>query len=382
MPSPPWHIVTGEYAPAAGGVADYTRGVASALASQGDEVQVWAPPPPSGEPFSRDAGVTIHAVTHGFGPRGLAQLRHGLGARRGPRRVLLQYVPHAFGARAMNVPFCALIRSLRDVEVWILFHEVAVPWGGLRDWKQNAIAAMNRWMVRLLVARADRVFITVQSWEPMLRGIAPACPPATWLPVPSNVPVDVPDAEVRRVRDLIGAGPDVLVVGHFGCQVYTAAAVGRAMRRLLLADPRRLGLFIGRGSEAIAGDVRADAELGRRVVATGELAHDEVAAHIAACDVLVQPYGDGASARRGSLMAGLALGVPIVTNVGAQTESIWRDSNAVRLVRSNDELADAAEALLGDRHGAARLGERGAALYRDRFSLERTIDVLRSPSLR
>ena len=38
-----------------------------------------------------------------------------------PRRVLLQYVPQAFGLRGMNMPFCMAIASLRETEVWVMF---------------------------------------------------------------------------------------------------------------------------------------------------------------------------------------------------------------------------------------------------------------------
>ena len=37
-----WHIVTGEYPPDSGGVADYTAAVARALADSGAEVHVWS----------------------------------------------------------------------------------------------------------------------------------------------------------------------------------------------------------------------------------------------------------------------------------------------------------------------------------------------------
>ena len=36
-----WHILTGEYPPRPGGVADYTSQVAAGLAEAGDEVHVW-----------------------------------------------------------------------------------------------------------------------------------------------------------------------------------------------------------------------------------------------------------------------------------------------------------------------------------------------------
>jgi len=43
MNSLPWHLVTCEYPPQAGGVSDYTQLVAKGLALAGDEVHVWCP---------------------------------------------------------------------------------------------------------------------------------------------------------------------------------------------------------------------------------------------------------------------------------------------------------------------------------------------------
>ena len=104
-------IITGEYPPQSGGVADYTRLVARGLAAAGDEVHVWAPAVPGPEPD--DPGVTVHRLPGRFGPQGLAALDAGLRRLPGPARILVQYVPHAFGWKAMNVPFCLWLRARR-----------------------------------------------------------------------------------------------------------------------------------------------------------------------------------------------------------------------------------------------------------------------------
>jgi glycosyltransferase involved in cell wall biosynthesis len=53
--------------------------------------------------------------------------------------------------------------------------------------------------------------------------------------------------------------------------------------------------------------------LDERVVWTGYQPETEVSADLAASDLLLMPYEDGASLRRGALMAGLAHGCAIVT---------------------------------------------------------------------
>jgi len=78
-------------------------------------------------------------------------------------------------------------------------------------------------------------------------------------------------------------------------------------------------------------------------------------------------------------MAPLALGVPVVTTDGFLTDSVWR-AGAVALapVGRPLELARLCGALIDDRARRLELGERGAQLYQDRFSLERTVEAVLS----
>src|SRR5262249_59264800 len=89
-----------------------------------------------------------------------------------------------------------------------------------------------------------------------------------------------------------------------------------------------------------------------RLHATGPLPADAVAGYLAACDLLLQPFPDGVSTRRTSVMAGLALGLPIVTSDGPATEPIWRKEPAVVLAPA----ASAAELLAPAEGGLAVTG--------------------------
>ena len=66
--------------------------------------------------------------------------------------------------------------------------------------------------------------------------------------------------------------------------------------------------------------------------ATGYLSPVLIAAHLTACDVLMQPYPDGITVRRTSAMAALARGRAVVTTTGHLTEPLWADEDAVALV--------------------------------------------------
>jgi glycosyltransferase involved in cell wall biosynthesis len=59
-------------------------------------------------------------------------------------------------------------------------------------------------------------------------------------------------------------------------------------------------------------------QLANRVIWTDHVEQEIVTAHFLASDICVMPYRDGASYRRGTLMAALAHGIPIVTTVGGK----------------------------------------------------------------
>jgi glycosyltransferase involved in cell wall biosynthesis len=110
---------------------------------------------------------------------------------------------------------------------------------------------------------------------------------------------------------------------------------------------------------------------------------DEIVAQLAACDVVLQPYADGISSRRTSVMASVALGKPVVSHVGAQTEPIWQAAHAVMLARdeSTHAYVDAVEALLLEPELGRAIGDKARSLYRVQFSIDRTIRVLREKAV-
>ena len=378
-----WAILTGEYPPQTGGVSDYTRLVAEGLAAVRDEVAVYAPPRGIG-PDSAPPGVRVRRLPDRFGLRGLRWLDREL-ARDRPDRILLQYVPHAFGLKAMNLPFAAWVaaRAGRVAPLWVMFHEVAFPFVR-RPLRHNLVAVVNRVMARAVAGAADRVLVSIPSWGQLLCQICPRARSAEWLPVPCSVATGADTGAVATVRFCYALDPASPLVGHFGTfgrlitDLLEPAIVG-----LLRTDPRARVLLIGRGSERYHSQVGvAQPDLAGRVTGTGELTPAEVAAHLRACDTLLQPYPDGVSSRRTSVMAGLANRVPVVTNLGALSEPLWAASTGVTVVPGPDPAAltaAAVEVLALPSESRLALGARGAELYRREFSLERTIGRLREP---
>jgi glycosyltransferase involved in cell wall biosynthesis len=237
-------------------------------------------------------------------------------------------------------------------------------------------------MAGLVLRAAERVFVSTPAWEPLLSRLGPRREPPTWLPVPSNGALEAAPEAVAAVRGRVASAPGGVVFGHFSTFApAVAAALAAALPPLLGADTRRAALLIGRGSERFSRgllDVRP--ELIGRVHAAGEVTPDEAAAHLGACDLLLQPYPDGVTGRRTTVMAGLALGVPVVTTHGESTEPLWQEQ-AIALTVPADRpaaLVETAERLAADPAARREWGARGRAGYQARFRIEHTVQALRS----
>src|SRR5262249_49749912 len=150
----------------------------------------------------------------GFGLGGLRQLDRELSRLPRSARLLVQYVPHAFGWKAMNLPLCLWLGGLRR-PVWVMFHEVAFPCEPGQPWKHRLLGAVTRQMAGMVCRAADRIFVSTPVWEAVLREVGAPVSSVTWLPIPSPLPLAVPAEEVAALRSRV-APTGTSVVGHFG----------------------------------------------------------------------------------------------------------------------------------------------------------------------
>jgi glycosyltransferase involved in cell wall biosynthesis len=377
-----WHILTAEFPPKVGGVSDYSRAIAVGLAAEGDEVHVWCPP--SGEEGERIPGVAVHRSTGSFSPRDLRALARELDAFPSPRRLLVQWVPHSYGYRSVNLPFCVwLLRRARSGDrVEIMVHEPWLPFR-LREWRWNGPALVHRLMTVVLIRAATRVWVSAPEWGRLWRPYDPGGrTPFGWLPLSSGVPVARDPAGVQEVRTSVAPAGEV-VLGYFGLvQGGVGAMLGEWVPAALRREDGTVALLIGSGSEECrTAIVERHPDLAERVRATGVLSREGVSLHLQACDVLLQPYPGGVNARRSSVVAALAHGLPVVTTSGAFTEPFWREDGGVALV-PDDDLAGAVGAISSLVRGAAArrdLAAAAARAYDARFAARHALTALRGP---
>jgi glycosyltransferase involved in cell wall biosynthesis len=263
-----------------------------------------------------------------------------------------------------------------------MVHEAFLAFG--RSWRQCAVALVHRVMTAILLQSVERVWVSTpeceRRWKPYAlgRGI-----PFQWQPVPNNIDVVHDPAGIQTVRNRYAAdGP---LIGHFGTYGAPVASVLEPILLKLAAETsgdasRSAILLMGMGSQEFRRrQLEKSPEVRGRLHATGALSAGDLSRHISACDLMIQPYPDGVTTRRGTLMASLNHEKAIVTTAVPGTDPIWIESNAVALALAGDADAfvNLVNELCANADQRARLARAAATLYRDRFDIIHTITALR-----
>lgn len=376
-----WHVITSEYPPQSGGVSDYTELVTTELAALGDDVHVWCPAYPGAQMAVK--GISIHRQMGSITPSDLRRVSGLLEQFPTPRRLLIQWVPHGYGYRSMNLPFCWWVwkrgRRYGD-QVDLMVHEAYLTFK-MFGWRQNVAALVHRVMTVMLLRSASRVWISIPAWERRLRPYAMGRPlQYQWLPIFSNVPVVSNAARVQEIRQRHAAG-DRILIGHFGtCGVLIVPLLEPILMALAADAAKYTVLLMGHGSEPFRMElVRKEPRLGGMVHATDKLPAEQLSYHLAACDLLMQPYPDGVSTRRTTFMAGLAHGKPVVTTTGELTEPLWSQTDAAAVVPAGDTkgFVSCVQRLSQDADERRRMGGAARNLYQERFDISHVVAALR-----
>lgn len=371
-----WHVVTGEYPPDSGGVADYTATVAEALADAGDRVTVWT----SGTTGRTAGRVVVHRALGAFTRRDLARGTSLLAEHGRSGRLLIQWVPHAFGRHGVNMRAALWLHAQatrRAGGVDVMIHEPFMPFAG--PMTHRVAAAIQRAMTATVLHAATRAFAATPAWidkcRPFARGVG-----LRWSPIPSGIPVEADQAEVEARRRAWQSAPGERLVGCFGRAGAFQEAVLDDLGQVLATGAHRTRLLlIGFDSDAVLARLAGRHPPIRAAVrATGAMAPAAVSVALRACDVMIQPYAAGICARHSSAAALLAHGLPIVTNSGPFTEPAWAESRAVALLPAQPAaLTQAALRLLDDAPERRRLSHAARDLYDARFHVRHTVAALR-----
>ncbi len=375
-------LATGEFPPMQGGVGDYTYELARGLAALSVEVHVITTHLSLG---IRHSSFVIHPVIQRWSFPSLFQIR-SIAQSLNLSILNLQYQAAAYGLSA-PVHFLSQVAGVKTV---VTFHDLRIPYlfpkaGRLRE------AAVTH-----LARSASGVIVTDPADEAELRqrrGVKRL----TQIPIGSNIaPRPPPGYDRAEWREKMGIPPDGFLLGYFGFLSESkggdtlvgalSALVSRKAKVKLALIGGQTASSAAASNEAFNGEVErliARYDLNDRIIRTGFVEAPEVSAHLMACDAVVLPYRDGVSFRRGSFMAALAHGCPVITTHPAQPLPELQDGVNVRLVppESASAIALAVTELLDAPELRARLGQ-GARALSASFSWEtiavRTLEFYRS----
>ncbi|MCA0452805.1 MAG: glycosyltransferase family 4 protein [Chloroflexi bacterium] len=327
-------IVTGEYPPMQGGIGAYSHILAQHLTAQGAEVFIFS----SAQAHTTDEHIPVENTLSQWNFGSLQAINRW--TREKSIDILnLQFQTAAFGMS----PWIHFLPHFTTVPVVTTFHDLRFPYlfpkaGKLRDW-----------IVMHLAQQSAGIIVTNQEDEQRLAHIQLK----VLIPIGSNIQHTLPDHfDAESWRAKAGAKPDDYLIGYFGLFNQTKgletllSSIASLSRQNIPVRLVMIGGGLGSSDPTNASYLNnlktQIQQLGIEILIhwTGYLENEaEVGAYLAASDVIALPFTDGASYRRGSLMAAIQYGCPIITTRPSMTIPNFRDGENMLLVAPSDKSA-------------------------------------------
>lgn len=348
-------IITGEYPPMRGGVGAYTQILAHELAREGHSVHLFSRVGTS----DSDLPLTNTVTRWNYGA-----LR---AAARWTREHQLDIVSVQYQTAAYDMsPYIHFLPDALPVPVVTTFHDLRYPYlfpkaGRLRDW-----------IVMRLAHRSAGAIVTNHEDAARLHHL----PRRALIPIGSNILEPLPpdfDSTPYRAQ----AGASDFLIAYFGL-INRSKGVDTlldALRCLLDEQISARLVIIGGGAgssdptnAAYIEEIEAQIDrlnLRPHIYQTGYLDERDVGSFLSAADAVALPFRDGASYRRGSLMAAIRYHCPIVTTMPAVEIPTFRDNMLLCPPDDVPELASALRRLYASQELRASLRRKVADLARE-----------------
>jgi glycosyltransferase involved in cell wall biosynthesis len=295
--------------------------------------------------------------------------------------VLVQYTALSWSERGFPLRFLRVLRILRQAgaRLAMVYHDV-LPYHGNRTIDKLRRRAQNHTMSEALRSCDLGVFTVPTSKIPWL---GKKHTRVIFIPVGANLPE--PETAWSAERDETNRPPAIAVFGITGGEggIWEIASISEALQ--IVAE--RLGklrlVVMGRHSDTTEKALKNLMEKQPiEICALGVLPGAEIVQQMACCDVLLFVRG-GISSRRGSAIAGIACGLPVVALDGPETAPPITEAGVVFADPKRQRgLGEALLKVLSDPEYRASLAERSRRAQGKYFSWKaiaaRYADVLRS----
>lgn len=317
----------------------------------------------------RDHGFEMSLARLSWAERGwsaaLRELAQNAADWRG-QWVCIQYTALAWSARGFPLRLLSVMNTLRraGARVVVVYHDTG-PYAGNRL-LDKLRRAVQLHVMRQSLHRADLGIFTVPlsaiSW------LGGGTYNASFIPVGANLPI-------KALATQKSFGPHhVLRVSVFGITGGKAGRneVARIVEAVRFVAPKiaRLELHaFGRHADDCESILREGlCNLGVDVQVKGVLPADAVVAELSSADVLLFVRGP-ISTRRGSAIAGVACGLPVIAERGAETAGPFEEAGVVLVsAEKRGEFGDALLRVLEDSQYRAQLAERSRVAHTKYFS--------------
>lgn len=362
-----------------GGVGAYTQELARAFHALKHEVHIITSSSANPKPRRNLPGHHPEPVDLGF-----AQLYPRIGRWRWPSAAAVADLTLRQEYDVVNIQYQAAAYNMNSAAINLLpwrlkhltrtvvtFHDLRVPYlfpkaGPLREKAVSFMAQQAAGVITTNDADRDRLQAVVSG-------------PLTAIPIGSNIrPYQANHVEVAEVYEKLGLQKGDKLLAYFGF-VNESKGADSLIRALAQLPPSYHLVFVGgetgasdSTNEGFSGKIREmikAVNLGDRVHWTGFVSDNRVATYLEASDLVVLPYRDGVSLRRGTLMAALAQGCAIVSTAPSVPVPELVDGRNICLVPAENvkALVEAITALQGNPELRAALGA-GAKELSERFT--------------
>ena len=279
--------------------------------------------------------------------------------------VLIQYTALGWSSRGFPWRVLSVLKVLKSAgaRLAIVFHDVE-PYAGSRlvDYLRRFIQVRT---MNGVLSKADFAVFTVPferiSW------LRPVPTNAVFIPVGPNLPVPSAIAAAFREHTCPTIGVFSITGGQPGARE-TEVIVGAVRHASHALGRLHLSVF-GRHAEMREADLRSSLKgLPVELSVEGVVTPERVVQKLSACDVLLFVRGS-ISSRRGSAIAGIACGLPVIAYSGSETALPITDAGVVVVAADQPrQLQASLVRVLSDPDYRRDLAARSRAIYQAHFA--------------
>tara|TARA_Y100000590_G_scaffold470627_1_gene667138 strand:+ start:71354 stop:72367 length:1014 start_codon:yes stop_codon:yes gene_type:complete len=288
------------------------------------------------EELKKVADVKVSSGDSPQGWKGLSLIRFFLGVLNSREDTLLiQYVPYMYGKRGMNLQFPLLIfiySLFKRKKIQVMVHEFNYPYLG--DFKSLLLYCYHQLMGRLLLLASDEVFCTTEHFKFYLQ---PKClVEVLQLPVGSNIQKSEKETEILKKLNL-RESEFACIFGNF----HSSKDLSFVISELKKTDYQVI--HIGANKEDYQKNLSS---VPQNIYPIGYLLEEEVSELLSKTKLLLCYFLDGATLRRGSLLAGIEHNTPILVNKSKNTEKELLNCENISFAKDKTEFRELLESLL------------------------------------